>query len=93
MARCRGAENNEWVVGVEEDGQLGVHGDIAVDRSGSGMLDGGWNFSWVGDCQVISWRKCRVWWSYDLSWFSRWYMVRSYLEWWEKILVKGRWCS
>ena len=27
-------------------------GDVAVDRSGSGMLDGGWNFCWVGDCRV-----------------------------------------
>ena len=26
--------------------------DVAVDRSGSGMLDGGWNFCWVGDFRV-----------------------------------------
>ena len=37
-----GAENKEWVVGVGEDGKVGVHGDVAVDRSGRGMLDGRW---------------------------------------------------
>ena len=41
----------------------------------------------------ISWRRCRGWWSYELSWFSRWHMVRSCLEWWGKILRKGWWCS
>ena len=29
-------------MGVGEDGKVGVHGDVAVDRSGCGMLDGGW---------------------------------------------------
>ena len=37
-----GAENKEWVVGVGEDGKVGVHGDVAVDRSGREVLDGGW---------------------------------------------------
>ena len=46
-----GAENEEWVVRVGEDGKVGVHGDVTVDRSGSEMLDGGWNFSW-DDCGV-----------------------------------------
>ena len=41
-----GAENEEWAMGVREDGKLGVYGDVAVDRSGSGMVNGGWNFSW-----------------------------------------------
>ena len=43
-----GAENEEGAVGVgvEEDGKVGVHGDVTVDWSGSGMLNGGWNFSW-----------------------------------------------
>ena len=45
-----GAENEEWAVFVE-DGKVGVHGDVTVDRSGSGMLDGGWNFSW-DDCAL-----------------------------------------
>ena len=40
------AENEEWAVGVGEDGKVGVYGDVTVDRSGSGMLDGGWNFIW-----------------------------------------------
>ena len=31
---------------VEEDGKIVLQGDATVDRSGSGMLDGGWNFSW-----------------------------------------------
>ena len=34
-------ENKEWVVGVGEDGKLGLHGDVIVDTSGRGMLDGG----------------------------------------------------
>ena len=38
-------------MGVGKDGKVGVHGDVTVDRSGSGMLDGGWNFSW-DDCRV-----------------------------------------
>ena len=46
-----GAENKECVESVGEDGKVGVHGDVTVDRSGSGMLDGGWNFTW-GDCGV-----------------------------------------
>ena len=46
-----GAENKEWVVGVGKDGKVGVHGDVTVDRSGSGMLDGGWNCIW-DDCRV-----------------------------------------
>ena len=37
-----GAENKEWVVGGGEDGKVGLHGDVIVDRSGSGMLDAGW---------------------------------------------------
>ena len=37
---------------VGEDGKVGVHGNVTVDRSGSGVLDGGWNFSW-DDCSVI----------------------------------------
>ena len=28
-------------VGVGEDGKVGVHADVTVDRNGSGMLDGG----------------------------------------------------
>ena len=46
-----GAENKEWDVGVGEDGKAGVHGDVTVDRSGSEMLDGGWNCIWH-DCEV-----------------------------------------
>ena len=46
-----GAENKEWVVDVGKDGKVGVHGDVTVDRSGSGMLDGGWNCIW-DDCGV-----------------------------------------
>ena len=30
-------------MGVGEDGKVGVHGDVTVDRNGSRMLDGGWN--------------------------------------------------
>ena len=45
------AEDKEGVVGVGEDGQVGVHRDVTVDRSGSGMLDGGRKFSWY-DCRV-----------------------------------------
>ena len=45
-----GAKNTKWVVGVGEDGKR-VHGEVTVDRSGSRMLDGGWNFSW-DDCGV-----------------------------------------
>ena len=44
-------ENKEWVVGVGEDGKVGVYGDVTVDRKGSEMLDGGWNFSW-DSCRV-----------------------------------------
>ena len=32
-------------MGVGEDGNLGVNGYVTGDRGGSGMLDGGWNFS------------------------------------------------
>ena len=39
------------IVGVKKDGKVGVHGDVTVDRSGSGMLDGGWNCIW-DDCGV-----------------------------------------
>ena len=46
-----GAEYKEWVVGVGEDGNLEIHGDVIEDRSGSGMLDGGWNCIW-NDCGV-----------------------------------------
>ena len=45
------AENNEWVVGVGKYGKVGVHGDVTVDRSESGMVDGGWNCIW-DDCGV-----------------------------------------
>ena len=38
-------------MGVGEDGKVGVYEDVTVDRSGSGMLDGGWNFIW-DDCGV-----------------------------------------
>ena len=38
-------------MGVGEDGKVRVHGDFTVDRSGSGISDGGWNFSW-DDCGV-----------------------------------------
>ena len=41
-----GTENKEWVVGVGEDRKVGEHKDVTVDRSGSGMLDGGWNCMW-----------------------------------------------
>ena len=46
-----GVENKEWAVGVGEDGKVGVYGDVTVDRKGSEMLGGGWNFSWDG-CRV-----------------------------------------
>ena len=46
-----GAENKEWVVGVGENGKVGVHGNVTVDRSGSEMLDGGWDFNW-DECRV-----------------------------------------
>ena len=45
-----GADNKKWVVGVGEDGKVGVHGHVTVDRSGGGMLDGGWNCIW-DDCR------------------------------------------
>ena len=38
-------------MGVGQAGKVKVHGDFTVDRSGSGMSDGGWNFSW-DDCRV-----------------------------------------
>ena len=38
-------------MGVGQDGKVGAHGDVTVDKSGSGMLDGGRNFSW-DDCRV-----------------------------------------
>ena len=41
-----GAENKERVVGVGEDRKVRVHGDVIVDRSGNGMLDGGWYCIW-----------------------------------------------
>ena len=40
-----GEKNEEWLVGVGEDGKVGVYEDITLDRNGSGMLDGGSNFS------------------------------------------------
>ena len=46
-----GAENKDWVVSVGEDGKVGVHGDFTLDRSGSGMVDSGWNCIW-DDCRV-----------------------------------------
>ena len=39
-----GQENEGWAVGLGEDGKVGVYWDVTVDRSGSGMLDGGWRF-------------------------------------------------
>ena len=30
-----------WAVGVKEDRNVGVHGDVTGERSGSGMLAGG----------------------------------------------------
>ena len=36
---------------VREDRKVGVHGDVMVDRSRSGILDGGWNFN-RDDCRV-----------------------------------------
>ena len=39
------AENEGWAVSVGDDGKLRAYGGVAVNRSGSGMLDGGWNFS------------------------------------------------
>ena len=36
-------------VGV--DGEVGVYGDVTVDKSGSEMVDGGWNCIWY-DCGV-----------------------------------------
>ena len=47
----RGAENEGWAVGVGENRNVGVHGDVKVCRSGCGMLNDGWNFSW-DDCRV-----------------------------------------
>ena len=44
---------------VGEDGKVGVHGDVTVDRSGSEMLDGGWNFSW-DDCGVSNEENAEV---------------------------------
>ena len=38
-------------MGVGEDIKVRVHGDVTVDRSGSGMLDGCWNGIW-DDCWV-----------------------------------------
>ena len=46
-----GVENEGWNVGVGEDGNVGVHGDVAGDRSGSGTLDCDWSFSW-DECGV-----------------------------------------
>ena len=37
--------------GVGEYEKVGVHGDVTVDRSVSGMLDGGRNVSW-DDCGI-----------------------------------------
>ena len=41
-----GAENDGWAVDVVEDGKVAVYGDATVDRNGSWMLDGIWNFIW-----------------------------------------------
>ena len=38
-------------MGVGKDGKVAVYGNVTVDRSGSWMLDGGWNFIW-DDCGV-----------------------------------------
>ena len=46
-----GAENERWAVSVGEDGNVEVNRDVTEDRSGSGMLDGRWNFSW-DECRV-----------------------------------------
>ena len=36
-----GAESEGWALVVGEDGNVGIHGDITGDRSGSGRLDCG----------------------------------------------------
>ena len=64
---------------VGEDGKVGVNGDVTVDRSGSEMLDGGWNCIW-DDCWVSVEEDTDVG-CYELNWFSRWHMVRSCVEW------------
>ena len=46
-----GTENEEWAMGIGQDGKAGVYGAITVDRSVSGMLDEVWSFSWP-DCGV-----------------------------------------
>ena len=38
-------------MGEGEDGKVGVHWDVTLDRSGSRMLDGGWNSN-LDDCRV-----------------------------------------
>ena len=37
-----GAENEKWALDIEEDGKIWAHGDVTVDRSESGVLNGGW---------------------------------------------------
>ena len=79
-------------MGVGEDGRVGVPGNVIVDRSESGMLDGGWNFSW-DDCRVTVGEDAEFGEVMSLVGFDRWHMVRSCIEWWEKILAKGWWFS
>ena len=38
-------------MGVGEGGKVGVCGDFTMDRSGSEILDGDWNFNW-DDCRI-----------------------------------------
>ena len=78
----------EWVVGVGEDGKVGVHGDVTVDKSRSGMVDGGWHFFW-DDCGVLVEEDAGVGEIMGFSWFSRWHVVWSCLEWWGKVLANG----
>ena len=47
-----GTGHKGWTICVGEYGNVGVHGDFKVVRSGSEMLDGGWNFS-CGGCGVL----------------------------------------
>ena len=86
----------EWAVGVGEDGKVGVYGDVTVGRSGSGMLDGSWNFSW-DDCGVSDKEDTEVGEVMSLVgladdiWSKSWMVKNLNAE--EKILAKGWWCS
>ena len=82
------AENKEWVVGVGEDWKVEVHGDVTVDRSRSGMLDGGWNFIW-DDCGVSVGEDVEV--CEVMSLVGLEDGIWSEVEWWGKILTKESW--